>query len=144
VVIAIFLSLLTRRALSLERVLDDPHAGSARHHGITLMASRCGRRSCGIHLRPVFAWRRAVARCSASRVDSRLRDLNQIALVVLVLANGKPGGALIYLSAYVFFQLPHGLFAVSITTSIQPSLRRPTSPTTSRSATASPRLRSSR
>jgi putative peptidoglycan lipid II flippase len=48
---------------------------------------------------------------------------NQIALwVVLVLANGKSSGAFIYLSAYAFFQLPHGLFAVSISTAIQPEL----------------------
>jgi putative peptidoglycan lipid II flippase len=41
---------------------------------------------------------------------------------VLVLANGKSAGAFVYLSAYAFFQLPHGLFAVSITTAIQPDL----------------------
>jgi putative peptidoglycan lipid II flippase len=48
---------------------------------------------------------------------------NQIALwVVLVLANGKRGGAFAYLAAYAFFQLPHGLFAVSIMTTVQPEL----------------------
>jgi putative peptidoglycan lipid II flippase len=49
--------------------------------------------------------------------------VNQIALwVALVLSNGKSSGAFVYLSAYAFFQLPHGLFAVSITTAIQPEL----------------------
>ena len=44
---------------------------------------------------------------------------NQVALwVVLVLANGVHGGAFAYLSAYAFFQLPHGLFSVSIMTAV--------------------------
>jgi putative peptidoglycan lipid II flippase len=48
---------------------------------------------------------------------------NQIALwVVLVLANGVSGGAFAYLSAYAFFQLPHGLFSVSIMTAVGPEL----------------------
>ena len=48
---------------------------------------------------------------------------NQIALwVVLVLANGVDGGAFAYLSAYAFFQLPHGLFSVSIMTAVGPDL----------------------
>ncbi len=48
---------------------------------------------------------------------------NQVALwVVLVLANGKVGGVSAYLGAYVFFQLPHGLLAVSITTTVAPEL----------------------
>ena len=50
---------------------------------------------------------------------------NQIALwVVLVLANGSAAGAFVYLSAYTFFQLPHGLFAVSIMTAVAPELAR--------------------
>jgi putative peptidoglycan lipid II flippase len=48
---------------------------------------------------------------------------NQIALwVVLVLANGQPGGPAAYLLAYTLFQLPHGLFAVSIMTTAGPEL----------------------
>jgi len=48
---------------------------------------------------------------------------NQVALwVVLVLANGVSGGAFAYLSAYAFFQLPHGLFSVSIMTAVGPDL----------------------
>ena len=48
---------------------------------------------------------------------------NQIALwVVLVLANGVDGGAFAYLSAYAFFQLPHGLFSVSIMTTLTPEM----------------------
>jgi len=48
---------------------------------------------------------------------------NQIALwVVLVLANGEKGGAFAYLSAYAFFQLPYGLFSVSVMTAVAPDL----------------------
>ena len=47
---------------------------------------------------------------------------NQIALsFVLVLANSE-SGALVYLTAYAFFQLPHGLLAVSLTTTIAPEM----------------------
>ena len=48
---------------------------------------------------------------------------NQIALlVVTVLANGTDGGPFVYISAYAFFQLPHGLFAVSLMTTFAPEL----------------------
>lgn len=48
---------------------------------------------------------------------------NQVALwVVLVLANGEKGGAFAYLSAYAFFQLPYGLFSVSVMTAVAPDL----------------------
>ena len=48
---------------------------------------------------------------------------NQVALwVVLVLANDVNGGPFLYLSAYAFFQLPHGLLAVSLMTTIAPEM----------------------
>ena len=48
---------------------------------------------------------------------------NQVALwIVLVLANGQPGGVSAYLAAYVFFILPHGLLATSIMTALSPDL----------------------
>jgi putative peptidoglycan lipid II flippase len=48
---------------------------------------------------------------------------NQVALwIVLILANGREGGPFIYLSAYTFFQLPHGLLAVSLMTTIAPEM----------------------
>ena len=48
---------------------------------------------------------------------------NQIALlVVTILANGTDGGPFIYISAYAFFQLPHGLFAVSLMTTFTPEM----------------------
>jgi putative peptidoglycan lipid II flippase len=49
--------------------------------------------------------------------------VNQIALwIILVLANGTEGGISIYQGAYIFFQLPHGLVAVSLMTTISPEL----------------------
>jgi putative peptidoglycan lipid II flippase len=78
-----------------------------------------------IRLRFVFAWRhRAVltmARLSSWTLGYVIA--NQIALwIVLVLANGRDGGPFIYLSAYAFFQLPHGLLAVSLMTTLAPEM----------------------
>lgn len=51
--------------------------------------------------------------------------INQIALwVVLLLANGVPGGVTAWQIAFVFFQLPHGLFAVSLHSALFPDLSR--------------------
>ena len=62
---------------------------------------------------------------------------NQIALLfVLVLAkSGTTGDVSAYLYAFIFFQLPHGLFAVSIMTTMMPELlAAATAPATSRSS----------
>ena len=49
---------------------------------------------------------------------------NQIALfVVTVLANGTSGGPFVYVSAYAFFQLPHGLLAVSLVDDVRARAR---------------------
>lgn len=48
---------------------------------------------------------------------------NQVAFwVVLVLAYRGAGDPSVYLAAFTFFQLPHGLFAVSIMTAVAPDL----------------------
>jgi putative peptidoglycan lipid II flippase len=78
-----------------------------------------------IRLRFVFAWRHraviAMARLSSWTLGYVMA--NQIALwLVLVLANGRDGGPFIYLSAYAFFQLPHGLLAVSLMTTLAPEM----------------------
>jgi len=133
VVICIFLSLprLVSGPITLERVLDDPQLmlwiGLGTTAGIAAMALALWPAivRAGIHLRPLFAWRHAAVRTMFRLSGWTVGYViaNQIALwVVLVLANGKSSGAFIYLSAYAFFQLPHGLFAVSITTAIQPEL----------------------
>ncbi|HZA60723.1 MAG TPA: murein biosynthesis integral membrane protein MurJ, partial [Actinomycetota bacterium] len=49
--------------------------------------------------------------------------VNQLGLlVVIVLAGGVQGGYTAYQSAFIFFQLPHAIFAVSIMTALLPSL----------------------
>ena len=54
---------------------------------------------------------------------------NQVAFwVALFLAYGHIGDASVYLAAFTFFQLPHGLFAVSIMTALAPELAQPREP----------------
>lgn len=133
VVIALFLSIprWVDGPITLEGVLDDTALllliGLGTTAGIAAMALALWPAlvRAGVRLRPVFAWRhtavRLMLRLSAWTVGYVIA--NQIALwVVLVLANGESSGPFVYLSAYAFFQLPHGLFAVSITTAIQPEL----------------------
>ncbi|HEX9236699.1 MAG TPA: murein biosynthesis integral membrane protein MurJ, partial [Actinomycetota bacterium] len=49
--------------------------------------------------------------------------VNQLGyLVVIVLAASKQGGYTAYASAFIFFQLPYAIFAVSIMTALLPSL----------------------
>ena len=49
--------------------------------------------------------------------------INQVGLlVVLVLAGGLRGGVTAYQAAFIFFQLPHAIFSVSIMTALLPSL----------------------
>ena len=50
---------------------------------------------------------------------------NQVAfLVVLVLAYRSTGAVSVYLAAFTFYQLPHGLVAVSVMTALAPELAR--------------------
>jgi putative peptidoglycan lipid II flippase len=82
----------------------------------------------GAHLRFVFDWRheavRRVVRLSGWTVGYVVT--NQIALLfVLILAStGNAGDVSAYQYAFIFFQLPHGLFAVSIMTTTTPELAR--------------------
>lgn len=49
--------------------------------------------------------------------------VNQIGyLIVQVLANDQQGGYSAYIAAFTFFMLPHGLFAVSVTTALLPGM----------------------
>src|SRR5205823_5781630 len=76
-------------------------------------------------LRPVWA-----PRHDAVRTMLRLSGwtfgyvvANQVALwVVLVLANGKSGDVAAYQAAFLFFLLPHAIFAVSVMTALLPDL----------------------
>ncbi len=83
-------------------------------------------RHAGMHFRFRPDWRhpaiRTVARLSGWTIGYAVA--NQVALfVVLALANGEgPGSLSAYTYAFIFFQLPHGLFAVSIMTTFLPDL----------------------
>jgi putative peptidoglycan lipid II flippase len=133
VVIALFVSLprLVSGPLTLRRVDTDTSLlvllGIGTTAGIAAMAivllPALGR--AGIRLRVLFEWRHpavvTLMRLSGWTVGYVIT--NQIALwVVLLLANGTRGGVFAYLAAYAFFQLPHGLFAVSLMTAIAPEL----------------------
>jgi putative peptidoglycan lipid II flippase len=85
-------------------------------------------RRVGAHLRAAFAWGhpavRKMLRLSGWTVGYVVT--NQVALLfVLVLAkSGATGDVSAYLYAYAFFQVPHGLIAVSIMTTMMPELSR--------------------
>jgi putative peptidoglycan lipid II flippase len=132
-VTAIFLALphLANGPLTLESVRHDTGTllllGLGTTAGIAAMAlplipavSRAG-----IRLRPVFKLRHPAVRkvLRLSGWTAGYVAVNQIALwIVLVLANGTKGGVSIYQGAYIFFQLPHGLVAVSLMTTLTPEL----------------------
>jgi putative peptidoglycan lipid II flippase len=133
VVIAVFLALphLAGSSLTVRSVLDDDAlvllVGLGTTAGVVVMALALlpplGRLH--LHLRFLPAWRHpavlAMLRLSGWTVGYVIA--NQIALlVVTVLANGTDGGPFIYISAYAFFQLPHGLFAVSLMTTFTPEM----------------------
>ena len=135
VVIAVFLMLprVASRSLSVHSVLDDDALvllmGLGTTAGVAVMALALlpALRRAHVHLRFVPAWRHAAVR-TMLRVGGWTVGYviaNQIALfVVTVLAVGTAGGPFVYMAAYAFFQLPHGLFAVSLMTTYSPELAR--------------------
>lgn len=133
VVIAIFLVFpqITGRPLTVERVANDAalalFLGLGTTAGVAAMAIALfpALRRAGVHLRFLPAWRSAAVRTMIRLSGWTLGYViaNQVALwLVLIFANEESGGAFAYLSAYTFFQLPHGLFAVSIMTTTAPRL----------------------
>jgi putative peptidoglycan lipid II flippase len=82
-------------------------------------------RRSGVRLRWRFQPRHAAVRKVASLSGWTVGYViaNQIALAVVVaLALRRSGDAAAYTYAFVFFQLPHGLFAVSLMTTVVPEL----------------------
>ncbi|MEO7557380.1 MAG: murein biosynthesis integral membrane protein MurJ [Acidimicrobiales bacterium] len=82
-------------------------------------------RATGVRLRWRPRWRDPAVRTVASLSGWTLGYVvaNQVALVVaLALAARQEGGASAYTYAFVFFQLPFGLFAVSVMTTFTPDL----------------------
>jgi putative peptidoglycan lipid II flippase len=135
VVIAVFLMLprVASDSLSVHSVLDDDALvllmGLGTTAGVAVMALALlpALRRAHVHLRFLPAWRHAAVR-TMLRVGGWTVGYviaNQLALfVVTVLAVGTKGGPFIYMAAYAFFQLPHGLFAVSLMTTFSPELAR--------------------
>ena len=132
-VTAIFLALphLADGPLTLENVRGDwgilALLGFGTTAGIVAMAVPLlpALRRAGIRLRPVLKPRHPAVRkvVRLSGWTAGYVAVNQIALwIVLVLANGTKGGISVYQGAYIFFQLPHGLVAVSLMTTITPEL----------------------
>jgi putative peptidoglycan lipid II flippase len=133
VVIAVFLTLprIADGSLTVRSVLADDALvlliGLGTTAGVVVMALALLPAVARLHahLRFLPAWRHpAVAtmlRLSGWTVGYVIA--NQLALlVVTVLGNGTDGGPFIYISAYAFFQLPHGLFAVSLMTTFTPEM----------------------
>jgi len=133
VVIAVFLALprIADGSLTVRSVIDDEGLilliGLGTTAGVMVMALALLPPLARLHahLRFLPAWRHpavlTMLRLSGWTVGYVIA--NQIALlVVTVLANGTDGGPFIYISAYAFFQLPHGLFAVSLMTTFTPEM----------------------
>ena len=116
---------------TLEQVRDDPvlllTLGLGTTAGIVLMTLVLlpALRRAGVRLRPHLDLHhpavRHVGRLSGWTLGYVLT--NQLSLlVVLVLANREQGGVSAYTGAFVFFQLPHALVAVSLMTTLVPEL----------------------
>ena len=132
-VTAIFLALpqIADGPLTLESVRNDTGIllllGFGTTAGIAAMAIPLipAVRRAGVRLRPVFNLRHpaVVKVLRLSGWTAGYVAVNQVALwLILVLANGTKGGVSIYMGAYIFFQLPHGLVAVSLMTTLTPEL----------------------
>ena len=133
VVIAVFLALprIADGSLTVHSVLDDdglraPHRPRhhRRHRGDGAGAAAAAhRRAHPPALLPDWRHPAVLTMLRLSGWTVGYVIANQIALlVVTVLANGTDGGPFIYISAYAFFQLPHGLFAVSLMTTFTPEM----------------------
>ncbi len=134
VVIAVFLTLpsLVNGSPTVRDVLDDDALllllGLGTTAGIAAVALVLvpAVRAAGVRIRFVAgAWRHqavhTMLRLSGWTMGYVIA--NQIALlVVTILANGTNGGPFVYVSAYAFFQLPFGLFVVSLMTTFTPEL----------------------
>ena len=132
-VTAIFLALphIAEGPLTLQGIRDDTglllFLGLGTTAGIVAMAIPLvpAVRRAGVRLRPVFSFGHPAVRkvLRLSGWSAGYVAVNQVALwIILVLANGTKGGVSIYQGAYIFFQLPHGLVAVSLMTTLSPEL----------------------
>jgi putative peptidoglycan lipid II flippase len=114
-------------------VLDDQRLlwtlGAGTTAGIAVMTMALGPPlwRAGLRFRPVWEWRHPVVRQLLTMSGWTLGFVaaNQVAVaVVRNLAQPGSGDAAAYFYAFTFFVLPHGLLAVSISTTFQPELSR--------------------
>ncbi|MBV8952118.1 MAG: murein biosynthesis integral membrane protein MurJ [Actinobacteria bacterium] len=133
VVIGVFLALphVASGSLSVQRVHSSLGLtlllGAGTTAGIVAMALVLwpALRGAGVRFRFTRDWRHPAVRQLArlSGWTFGYVAANQIAfLVVLFLSYGRTGDASVYIAAFTFFQLPHGLFAVSLMTTLVPEL----------------------
>jgi putative peptidoglycan lipid II flippase len=121
-------------APSVHRVLHDgvlsTLLGAGTTAGIVVMAASLwpALRRARVHLRPSGRWRHRSVRkvFTLSGWTLAYALVNQIALmVVLALAASLGTGEVTrYTYAFMFFQLPYGLFAVSLMTTVEPEMAR--------------------
>jgi putative peptidoglycan lipid II flippase len=122
-------------APSAHRVLHDgvllTLLGAGTTAGIVVMAVSLwpALRRAGVHLRPSGRWRHRSVRqvFTLSGWTLAYALVNQVALaVVLALAASLAGSGKVtaYTYAFMFFQLPYGLFAVSLMTTVEPEMAR--------------------
>jgi putative peptidoglycan lipid II flippase len=81
-----------------------------------------------VRLRPVFEWRHpavlTMLRLSGWTVGYVVTNQVALLFVLLLAKTGTEGSVSAYIYAYTFFQVPHGLLAVSIMTTMTPELAR--------------------
>jgi putative peptidoglycan lipid II flippase len=119
------------RSLALGDIRHDSRAlallglGTTAGYLVQALAQLPALRAAGGHLTWVWDLRhpavRTVARLSGWTFG--FVASNQVALfVVLLVAERSPGGVSAYSAAYLFFQLPHAVLAVSVMSALQPEL----------------------
>ena len=81
-----------------------------------------------VRLRPVFEWRhpavRTMLRLSGWTIGYVVTNQLALLFVLLLAKSGAAGDVSAYIYSYAFYQVPHGLLAVSIMTTMTPELAR--------------------
>jgi len=132
VVIALLFSLplVVSGRLTLARVLDDKVLlvvlGLGTTAGILAMSAAMwpALRRTGIRFRPNFDWHHPALRRMLTLSGWTLGyvTVNQLSFLVITNLASRVSGVTYYANGFAFFQLPYGLFAVSIMTTFEPDL----------------------
>lgn len=117
--------------LALDAVRHDTRAlvvlglGTTLGYVVQFVAMVPSLRAAGMRLRPVWEPGNETVRLTLKLSSWTIGVVvaNQLAFwVILLLANGKSGGLSAYQAAFLFFQLPHAILAVSIMSALMPDL----------------------